>query len=141
MIPYSRPKFSDLYTLSQRKLLENHTLHSGTYLYSPYMNIWQYPPGGGGGGGFAAVNRNYDHKQRTLKHRKTQNGSESTNHRSQTMTFWARLRLTTAKNENVSWLLSLTELQRVFKSAVTKKGLLFCFNVAAGAVVKKYFKS
>ena len=39
MIPYSRPKLSDLYTLSQSKLLENHTLHSGTYLYSP--------PGGG----------------------------------------------------------------------------------------------
>ena len=28
MIPYSRPKLYDLYTLSQRKLLENHTLHS-----------------------------------------------------------------------------------------------------------------
>ena len=39
MIPYSRPKLSDLYTLSQRKLLENHTLHSGTYLYSPYMAV------------------------------------------------------------------------------------------------------
>ena len=37
MIPYSRPKLSDLYTLSQSKLLENHTLHSSTYLYSPYM--------------------------------------------------------------------------------------------------------
>ena len=38
MIPYSRPKLSDLYTLSQSKLrFENHTLHSGTYLYSPYM--------------------------------------------------------------------------------------------------------
>ena len=35
MIPYSRPKLSDLYTLSQSKLLENHSLHSGTYLYSP----------------------------------------------------------------------------------------------------------
>ena len=34
MIPYSKPKLSDLYTLSQSKLLENHTLHSGTYLYS-----------------------------------------------------------------------------------------------------------
>ena len=34
MIPYSRPKLSDLYILSQSKLLENHTLHSGTYLYS-----------------------------------------------------------------------------------------------------------
>ena len=33
MIPYSRPKLSDLYTLYQSKLLENHTLHSSTYLY------------------------------------------------------------------------------------------------------------
>ena len=39
MIPYSRPKRSDLYTLSQSKLLENHTLQSGTYLYSPYMVV------------------------------------------------------------------------------------------------------
>ena len=37
MIPYSRPKLSDLYTLSQSKLLKNHTVHRGTYLYSPYM--------------------------------------------------------------------------------------------------------
>ena len=36
---------------------------------------------------FAAVNRNYEHKQQTLKHRNTQNGSKSTNHKSQTMTF------------------------------------------------------
>ena len=28
------------------------------------------------------------HKQRTLKHRNTQNGSKSTNNKSQTMTFW-----------------------------------------------------
>ena len=28
MIPSSRPKLSDLYTLSQSKLFENHTLHS-----------------------------------------------------------------------------------------------------------------
>ena len=41
---YSRPKLSDLYTLSQSKLLENHTLHSGTYLYSPYM-VDPNPPG------------------------------------------------------------------------------------------------
>ena len=33
MIPYSRPKLSDLYTLFQSKLLENHTLHSGTYTH------------------------------------------------------------------------------------------------------------
>ena len=37
MIPSSRPKLSDLYTLSQTKLLENHTFHSVTYLYSLYM--------------------------------------------------------------------------------------------------------
>ena len=41
-IPYSRPKLSDFYTLSQTKLLENHTLHSGTYPYSLYMRV---PPG------------------------------------------------------------------------------------------------
>ena len=39
---------------------------------------------------FAAVNHNYDHKQRTLKHRNTQNASKSTTHQSQTMTFWTR---------------------------------------------------
>ena len=44
MIPYSRPKLSDLYTLSQSKLLENHTLHSGTYLYIPYMAVPPPPP-------------------------------------------------------------------------------------------------
>ena len=36
---------------------------------------------------FPAVNHNYNRKQRTLKHRNTQNRSKSTNHRSQTMTF------------------------------------------------------
>ena len=30
MIPYSRLKLSDLYTLSQSEQLEKHTLHSGT---------------------------------------------------------------------------------------------------------------
>ena len=45
MIPYSRPKLSDLYTVSQRKLLENYTLFSRTYLYSlPYMAV-PPPPG------------------------------------------------------------------------------------------------
>ena len=39
MIPSSRPKLSNLYTLSQKRQLENHTLHSGTYLYSPYMAV------------------------------------------------------------------------------------------------------
>ena len=43
MIPYSGPKLSDLYSLSQSKLLENHTLHSSTYLSSPYMAILPPP--------------------------------------------------------------------------------------------------
>ena len=43
MIPHSRPKLLDLYTPSQSKLLENYTIHSGTYLYSPYMAV---PMGG-----------------------------------------------------------------------------------------------
>ena len=47
MIPSSRPKLSDLYTPSQSKLLENHTLHSGTYLYSAYMAM-HHPPRGEG---------------------------------------------------------------------------------------------
>ena len=43
MIPSSRPKLSDLYTLSQSKLLENHTLHSSTKL-TYIAHIWQSPP-------------------------------------------------------------------------------------------------
>ena len=38
-MPSSRPKLSDLYALSQRKLLDSHTLYSGTYPYSPYMAV------------------------------------------------------------------------------------------------------
>ena len=45
MIPYSKPKLSDLYTLSQSKLRENHTRHRGTYLYSPYMAVPPPPHG------------------------------------------------------------------------------------------------
>ena len=44
MIPYSRPKPSDLYTLSQSKLLKNHTLQRSTYLYSPYTVVSPPPP-------------------------------------------------------------------------------------------------
>ena len=44
MIPSPRPKLFDLYTLSQSKLIENHTLHSGTYLYNPYVAV--APPSG-----------------------------------------------------------------------------------------------
>ena len=45
MIAYSSPKRSDLYTPFWSKLLENHTLHSGTYLYGPYMAV-PHPPWG-----------------------------------------------------------------------------------------------
>ena len=44
IIPYSRPKISDFYTLIESKLAEYHTLHSGTYLYSSYMGS-PPPPG------------------------------------------------------------------------------------------------
>ena len=37
MILYTRPKLLDVFTMSQSKLLENRTLHSGTLLYSPYF--------------------------------------------------------------------------------------------------------
>ena len=37
MILYTRPKLPDVFTMSQSKLLENRTLHSGTLLYSPYF--------------------------------------------------------------------------------------------------------
>ena len=39
MIPYSRLTLSDFSTLSQTILLEYHTLHGGTYLYSPYIEV------------------------------------------------------------------------------------------------------
>ena len=42
MIPYSRPRGSDFCILSQAKLLENHTFHSGTYMY-----VYENTPGGG----------------------------------------------------------------------------------------------
>ena len=41
MIPYSRPKLSDLYTLSQSKLFV--TIHS-TAAHTYMAHIWQYPP-------------------------------------------------------------------------------------------------
>ena len=80
---------------------------------------------------FAAVNHNYDHKQRTLKQRNTQNGSKSTNHKSQTMTFWTcevklsflrgLLRwLTAAKNAIVAWLLNF-RIRTFVKRAVNRR--------------------
>ena len=77
---------------------------------------------------FAAVNQNYDHKQRISKHRNTQNGSNSTIHKSQTMTFWTRYRnllfpktplkmIDGSENANVSWLLNF-RIRVYMKSAV-----------------------
>ena len=79
---------------------------------------------------FAAINQNYDHKQQTLKHRNTQNGSKSTNHKSQIIVFWTHwlnfcflkdpLRwLTTVKNANISWLLNF-RMCVFMKSTVTR---------------------
>ena len=46
MIPYSRPKLSDLYTLSQSKLLETIPFMAAhTYI----AHIWQSPPPSIGG--------------------------------------------------------------------------------------------
>ena len=42
----SRPKFSDFDSLFVSTLAENHTLHSGTYLYSSYMGV-PLPPSPG----------------------------------------------------------------------------------------------
>ena len=39
MIPYSRLKLSDLYTLSKSEQLENHTHYSGTYLYGRGVSL------------------------------------------------------------------------------------------------------
>ena len=39
MIPYSRPKLSNFYTLSQTKVLVNHTLHSSTHPYSLCIRV------------------------------------------------------------------------------------------------------
>ena len=36
----------DFYTLSHTKLVKNHTLHSGTYLYTLYMGVPPPPPTG-----------------------------------------------------------------------------------------------
>ena len=56
---------------------------------------------------FTAVNHNYDHKQRTLKRRNTQNGSKSTNHKSQTMTFstrWSKFLFPKSSAKMIGWL-------------------------------------
>ena len=39
MIPCSRPKLADFFTLSQTKQLENHSLHSTAYLHGPYLVV------------------------------------------------------------------------------------------------------
>ena len=75
---------------------------------------------------FAAVNHNYDHKQRSLKHWNIQNGSKSTNHKpwpfkpvEVNFCFLGPLRrLMTGKNANVSWLWNFR-----IRELMKKKGL------------------
>ena len=80
---------------------------------------------------FAAANHNYDHKQRTLKRRNTQNGSKSTNHQSQSMTFWTRISkvlfpkrsakmIDCSENANTNWLLNF-RIRVFLKSAENTK--------------------
>ena len=73
--------------------------------------------------------KQYDHKQRTLKHRNTQNRSKSTNHKpwpfEPVKVKFCFLRgplrwLTAAKNAIVSWLLNF-RIRMFVKSAVTTK--------------------
>ena len=75
MIPYSRPQLSDFYTLFETKLAENHTLHSGTYLYSSYMGVptrvWEVA--GGGGGVWVGIGTRRWKKSRTLNQRRNFN--------------------------------------------------------------------
>ena len=87
---------------------------------------------------FAAANHNYDHKQRTLKHRNTQNGSKSTNHQSQSMTFWTRLSkvlfpkrsakmIDCSENANTNWLLNF-RIRVFLKSAENTKEMHFLYE-------------
>ena len=77
---------------------------------------------------FAAVNHNYKYKQQTLKHRNTQNGSKSTNHKPWIFELvkvnFCFLRgplrwLTVMKNANVSWVLNF-RIPVFLKSIVIK---------------------
>ena len=73
----------------------------------------------------AAVHHNYCHKKWTLKHRNIQNGSKSTNHRSQTMTspshsskilFSERTsKMTDGSKERKRWLAFELQSSRVFE--------------------------
>ena len=44
MIPYSRPNALIYIPYPRVQLLENHTLRSGTYPYSPYSSYMAVPP-------------------------------------------------------------------------------------------------
>ena len=81
----------------------------------------------------AAVNHNYDQKQRTLKNRNTQNGSKSTNSKQKPWPFEpvkqckvkfcflrGPLRWSAAKNAIVSWVLNF-RIRMFVKSAVSHR--------------------
>ena len=73
---------------------------------------------------FAAVNHRYDPKQRTFKHRNSQNGSKSTNHKSQTMTFWTRWNKLLFLRGPLRWLASDIFLTRGSKCTNQRKTIL-----------------
>ena len=90
---------------------------------------------------YAAVNHNYDHKQQTMKHWNTQNGSNSTNHKPWTFElaevnfFFLRdpqRWLTAAKNANVSWLLNFRIRVFSVKSAVKDEVSDYMTNTEVG---------
>ena len=54
MIPYSKPKLSDLYTISQSQLLDNDTF---TAAHTYIGHIWQYPLSPAGEKSFAGAHQ------------------------------------------------------------------------------------
>ena len=74
----------------------------------------------------AAVSHNYDHKQGILKHRNTQTGSKSTNHKSQTMTatLFRHLNEQGLFNDNNRDFKSCTLFVALFESFVERRPLL-----------------
>ena len=66
---------------------------------SSFKHTWTLKCKSTNASSFAAANHNYDHKLRTLKHRNTQDGSISSTHKSQTMTFWTRVEASNVIND------------------------------------------
>ena len=82
-----------------KKALRKHTALYRTFTISKVnlnlqyfclMEIWKSEVQGWNLSEIFGILTSVYHKQRTLKHRNSENGSKSTNHKSQTMTFWTR---------------------------------------------------